>query len=183
MFVRAKKRGNRTYLAIVRNDRVGGKIKQTVLHWLGRLDILQETGELDALLLSAQRFSKKLMVLSVHQRGESIITRTTRIGPGLVFERLWRILKIHKVLAGLLAGRKFEFPVERAVFLTVVHRLFVSGSDRAAEKWKEDYAFEGVQKLALHHLYRAMAWLGEPLVKDLQQGATPFAPRCVKDLI
>ena len=183
MFVRAKKRGNRTYLAIVRNDRVDGKIKQTVLHWLGRLDILEETGELDAMLLSAQRFSKKVMVLSAHKRGESMITRTTRIGPGLIFERLWRILGIHKALAGLLAGRKFEFPVERAVFLTVVHRLFVSGSDRAAEKWKEGYAFEGTQKLALHHLYRAMAWLGEPLPKSRQQGATLFAPRCVKDLI
>ena len=37
----------------------------------------------------------------------------------------------------MVAGRKFEFPVERAVFLSVLHRLFTSGSDRAAEKWKE----------------------------------------------
>jgi hypothetical protein len=26
------------------------------------------------------------------------------------------------------------------VFLTVLHRLFVSGSDRAADRWREDYA-------------------------------------------
>jgi hypothetical protein len=25
------------------------------------------------------------------------------------------------------------------VFLTVLHRLFVSGSDRAADRWREDY--------------------------------------------
>jgi transposase len=28
-----------------------------------------------------------------------------------------------------------------------------------------------------------MAWLGEELPKDQQDGATPFAPRCIKDLI
>jgi transposase len=35
----------------------------------------------------------------------------------------------------------------------------------------------------LHHLYRAMAWLGEELGADQQAGATGFAPRCVKDRI
>ncbi|MFO8074126.1 MAG: hypothetical protein R6V85_19880 [Polyangia bacterium] len=30
---------------------------------------------------------------------------------------------------------------------------------------------------------RAMAWLGERLPDDQQEGRTPFAPRCVKDLI
>jgi transposase len=83
----------------------------------------------------------------------------------------------------LLQGRRFEFSVERAIFLTVLHRLFAPGSDRAAEKWKHDYAIEGVADLDLHHLYRAMAWLGEVLPKDQQDGATPFAPRTNKDLI
>ena len=45
-------------------------------------------------------------------------------------------------------------------------------------------AIEGAGRLALHHLYRTMAWLGSPLTqKEDQQGATPFAPRCVKDQI
>ena len=34
----------------------------------------------------------------------------------------------------------------------------------------------------LHHLYRAMAWLGEELPAANQDSATPFAPRCVKDV-
>jgi len=75
-------------------------------------------------------------------------------------------------LAQLLQGRKFEFDVERAVFLTVLHRLFASGSDRAAEVWRQRYAIRGVETLQLHHLYRAMAWLGEPLAEDQQAGAT-----------
>jgi transposase len=73
--------------------------------------------------------------------------------------------------------------VERAVTLTVLHRLFVSGSDRAAEKWKEEYAIAGADDLALHHLYRAMAWLGTPLPEAEQEGATPFAPRGWKDRV
>jgi Transposase DDE domain len=59
----------------------------------------------------------------------------------------------------------------------------VSGSDRACEKWLADYAIPGTAGLVLHHLYRAMAWLGEELPPDQQAGATPFAPRMVKDLV
>jgi hypothetical protein len=43
-------------------------------------------------------------------------------------------------LVSLLEGRRFEFSVERAIFLTVLHRLLAPGSDRTAEKWKDDYA-------------------------------------------
>ena len=183
MFVRSKKRGDRTYLMIVENKRVNGRVEQTVLHSLGRLDVLQKTGRLDGLLGSLGRFSETLAVLGAHERGESITTRTRRIGPALIFERLWRALGLDRVLKDLLGERKFQFSVERAVFLTVLHRLFDPGSDRAAEKWKENYAIAGAEGLALHQLYRAMAWLGEPLPAEEQGGATPFAPRCVKDRI
>ena len=183
MFVRTQTNGSRTYLLIVDNQWVDGKVRQRVLHRLGRLDELLASGDLDALLRSLGRFSEKLTVLGAHARGESITTRSARIGPALIFERLWQCCSIGKVLLGMLRQRRFEFPVERAIFLTVLHRLFAPGSDRAAEKWREDYAIEGVEKLNLHHLYRAMAWLGEALPQDRQSGATPFAPRTTKDVI
>ena len=63
MFVRSKKRAKYTYLMIVENKRVGGKVRQSILHSLGRLDILQKTGKLDGLLSSASHFSEKLAVL------------------------------------------------------------------------------------------------------------------------
>jgi hypothetical protein len=84
------------------------------------------------------------------------------------------------VVEGLLAGRRFEFAVERAVFLTVLHRLMVSGSDRGCEHWRDDYRSAGIARLDLHHLYRAMAWLGEELPEP---AARTLAPRCIKDLI
>jgi len=171
------------YLLIVDNVRVDGKVKQRVLHRLGRLDELLANGQLDVLIQSLSRFSEKLAVLGAHAQGDSIVTHSTRIGPALIFHRLWQSCSIDKVLSALLADRRFGFSVERAIFLTVLHRLFAPGSDRAAEKWKDDYTIEGVSGLDLHHLYRAMAWLGEALPKDQQDGATPFAPRTNKDLI
>jgi hypothetical protein len=66
---------------------------------------------------------------------------------------------------------------ERTSFCTVLHRLFMSGSDRAADRWREDYAIVGVAGLDLHHLYQAMAWLGEELPEKEQDGRTPFSPR------
>ena len=183
MFVRTQTNGSRTYLLIVDNVRVGGKVKQRVLHRLGRLDELRASGQLDVLIQSLSRFSEKLALLGAHAQGDSIVTHSARIGPALIFGRLWQSCSIDRVLSALLADRRFEFSVERAIFLTVLHRLFAPGSDRAAEKWKDDYAIEGVGDLDLHHLYRAMAWLGEELPKDQQDGATPFAPRTNKDLI
>ena len=41
----------------------------------------------------------------------------------------------------------------------------------------------GSEDLGLYHLYRAMAWLGEALSAEQQDNATPFVPRCTKDLI
>ena len=49
--------------------------------------------------------------------------------------------------------------------------------------WREEYRIAGSEDLDLHHLYRAVAWLGEELPADQQDGATRFAPRCSKDLI
>jgi transposase len=183
LFVRTQTNGSRTYLLIVDNQWVDGKVKQRVLFRLGRLDELLASGRLDSLIQSLARFSEKLAVLGAHARGASVATRSARIGPALIFQRLWQACSIDQVLTAMLEGRRFEFSVERAIFLTVLHRLFAPGSDRAAEKWKDDYAIPGVGDLDLHQLYRAMAWLGEVLPKAQQEGATPFAPRTNKDLI
>jgi hypothetical protein len=63
----------------------------------------------------------------------------------------------------------------------VLHRLFASGSDRAAERWREDYLIPGTEALDLHHLYRAMAFLGQEIESKGQK--TLGTPRRLKDLI
>jgi transposase len=183
VFIRTQTNGSRTYLLLVENARVNGRPVQRVLHRLGRLDQLRASGQLDALVASLGRLSEKLVVLDAHAHGESLPTATVTVGPALIFERLWQESGVADVLRAHLAPRRFDFDVERAIFLTVLHRLMAAGSDRAADRWKQDYAIAGTEDLSLHHLYRAMAWLGEPLPKAQQTHATPFAPRTTKDLI
>ena len=183
MFPRTKSNGKYDYLQIVENHRVNGKTRQQVIASLGRLDKLTESGQLDNLTRALGRLCKRLHVIDAHREGDITGGAVRKIGPALVFDRLWGALGIDKVFTALLANRKFEFPVERAAFLTVLHRLSESGSDRQAHEWREDYVIEGVEALGLHQMYRAMAWLGEPLPETQQQGATPFSPRCNKDLI
>ncbi len=182
MFFRQKKSGDRVYLQIVENRWEQGQSKQRVIATLGRLDRLRENGQLDALLQSGAKFSESVMVLAAHREGETPAISTRRIGPALVFARLWEQLQIPQVIRRLLAGRRLTLPVERIVFLTVLHRLCVSGSDRSCLRvWKKDQQIPGTETIALHQVYRAMAWLGESLPKDQQADATPFAPRCIKD--
>jgi len=179
MFARVKKSGNYQYLQIVENHKEKGKVKQQVIATIGRMDQLQEKHRVETLIRSLSRFSEQaLLILS----GKSEVSADARkIGPPLIFERLWQQTGIKAALHSLLTQRKFEFDIERAVFITVLHRLMVSGSDRSCSRWQRDYILEGAQELSLHHLYRAMSFLGEEL--ENQKGATPFSPRCNKDLI
>ena len=183
MFVVEKVARNHRYLYLVESVREpGGRVRQRILQPLGRKDLLIAGGELERLLESLGRHSEHSLILSEMAAG-SIACR--RIGGPLLFGRLWQQTGCQAAVEELLAGRGFAFAVERAIFATVLHRLFVSGSDRACDKWIQDYAIAGTDGLALHHLYRAMAWLGEELdaADGGQAHATPFAPRCVKDQI
>jgi len=161
MFVRIKKSGPRKYLQVVENRWEEGTSKQSVIATLGRLDKLQAQGDIDGLMKSLSRFSEHVKVTEAFSAGHLEALSSLRIGPSLVFERLWKETGIFSVIQDLLRSRRFQFPVERAVFLSVLNRLFSPGSDRQADRWREDYRIEGTKKLDLHHLYRAMGWLGE----------------------
>jgi hypothetical protein len=189
MFLRQKASGGRVYLRIVENRWEAGKVRQWVIATLGRLEALQQSGELDGLVRSAARFCEALLVLRALQEGDAPTVCTRRIGPPLVFERLWQQTGCQQVIDSLVQGRQFGFSVERAVFLTVLHRLFHRAparvSDRAAEGWRACYPVAGAsgEELGLHRLYRAMAWQGEQLPEAEQGGRTPWSTRTIKDLV
>ncbi len=182
MFVREKRIGAYSYLYLVETVREDGKTKQRIIRNLGRKEVVEAGGDLDRLARSAARLSQRSMILSLVEDGNAPDVACRRIGAPLLFERLWQESGCRAVVDGLLAERRFEFAVERAVFLTVLHRLMVSGSDRACEHWRDDYRIDGIDDLQLHHLYRAMAWLGEEL-PETEQAARTLAPRCIKDLV
>jgi hypothetical protein len=120
---------------VVKNRWQNGKIRQRVIATIGRLDRLQESGELESILRSGARFSKKMIVISVHDRGETTTVATRRIGPGLIFERLWAQSGCQAELKALLEDRGFHFDVERVLFMTVLNRLFRPHSDRQCDRW------------------------------------------------
>jgi hypothetical protein len=179
MFVRTKPSGAHKYLQVVESFRDGRKVRQRVVATLGRLDRPQAEGNIDGIVRSLSRFALKVRLVEGHKSGRLRAGRVTKIGPAIVVERLWRELGLARVIDSELRERRFGFPVERAVFLTVLHRLFASGSDRAADRWKRDHRIRGVNdgadSLSLHHLYRAMAWLGDN--KDAVEGALFAATR------
>jgi transposase len=182
MFARIKKSGKYEYLQIVENRRDSGKPRQHVIATVGRMDRLKIKGDVETLIRSLSRFSDKvLLVLSERSQPHA---SAKKIGPSLICERLWQQLRISSVIQELVAHRKYRFDVERAIFLTVLHRLFVSGSDRSCDRWHRDYRIAGVDNLQLHHLYRAMAFLGEETDDaDEDDETVPLSPRCIKDRI
>jgi hypothetical protein len=170
MFVRVKKIGPYEYLYLVENVREGGRHVQRVIKALGRRDEIENSDLLDGLIASAARHSSRSIVLSRFYRGELAELRRRSIGASLVFGRLWQETGCREVLRRHLAARQFGFDVERAVYLTVLHRLMVSGSDRHANTWRETVEVPGADALTLDHAYKAMAWLGEDITaKDDSQ--------------
>ncbi len=180
MFFRHKRSGRTEYLQIVKNQRVDGKPRQSVVATLGRVEELAQDGTLDRLLRSGARFARSAVVLTAYERGETTKLTTRQLGPALAFERLWRETGCERVIRELAGEREFQFDLERAVFLTVLHRLFDPGSDRAAEKWRHGLVINGAGDLELHQLYRAMGWLGDELADQSGRG---LGPRTTKDLV
>ena len=60
--------------------------------------------------------------------------------------------------------------VERAVFATVLHRIMVSGSDRACEKWLADYDIRRL--MVWRHTTSTVRWPG--LVKNWPTNSKPM---------
>ena len=159
MFVRETTARGHRYLYLVESAREGRRVRQCTIWAPGRKDVLQEGGELDRLITSLARHSELSLVVEDLEAGA---LACVRIGGPLLFGRLWERLGLGDVVRELLDGRGFGFDVEGAVFVSVLHRLFVSGSDRSREKWMTDYTM-----------------LGE----ELEPAAGGLAPRCVKDAV
>jgi len=179
MFLRVKKSSGRGYLQIVENKRFGRKTRQRVIGTIGRMEELAAKGQVDQLLRSLAKYSERAILLLAGASDPS--AKVKKVGPGLVFGRLWDRVGIGGHIRETLKNRRYRFDLERAIFVTVLHRLMSPGSDRQADKWREDYRISGTDHLKLQHFYRAMAWLGD----SLQNGVPVegFSPRCIKDIL
>ena len=160
MFIREKTVQGRTYLQVVENYREGKRVRQRVIATLGRKEELQASGQIEGVLRSLSRFSDKVRVTEDFREGKLKAGKVLKIGPDLIMSRLWSELGCDQAIEKLLKGRKYSFSVERAVYAATLARLFFPGSDRFADRCARDFRITGAEDISLHHLYRAMAWLG-----------------------
>ena len=115
MFVRIKPSGNRKYLQIVENYRDGKKVKQRVIVTLGRAEQLIASGQTDGLAKSLLRFCRQVQLVEGHRNGAIQAHSNLKIGPSMIFERLWSNLSIADILQEELCERKFEYSVETLI--------------------------------------------------------------------
>jgi hypothetical protein len=90
MFFRTKPAGSYRYLQIVHSVREGKKVRQQVIATLGRLDLLEASGQLERLMRSGLRHCESFALIDAHAAGEIQPVAIRRIGPDLVFARLWK---------------------------------------------------------------------------------------------
>src|SRR5882672_5497490 len=102
-----------TYVYLVENVREEGRTKQRIIANLGRKEVVVARGDLDRLARSVVRLAQRSMVLSLVEGEAPPNARCQRIGPALLFERLWHEVGCRAVLEELAAGRQFEFAAER----------------------------------------------------------------------
>ena len=114
MYFRRKQSQGRIYLQIVESQRIGSQVRQRVIATLGRLDELEASGQLDRLLRSGARLAQQAMVLQATRQDEGLTVAVRRIGPALLFDRLWAETGCQHVIAGLARGRGHRFALERA---------------------------------------------------------------------
>jgi hypothetical protein len=133
-----------------------GKSRQRVLLPLGRVDRL-DRDQIRRLIVGLSRY---LETGDVPEGG--------RIGEvrdyGLVYlaDALWRRFQLPAFFTKQLRRRKYDAPVERALFALVAHRLVDPGSKLACWDWIENDAYlPDCKGLALQHLYRAMDFLDD----------------------
>jgi hypothetical protein len=117
MDFRRETSAGRAYLQIVESRREGDQVRQQVIATLGRFEELQASGRLERLLRSGARFAAKAMILSAASDDAAPKIGVRRIGPTLVFQRLWEETGCRAVIAELAGQRKHGFALERAVFL------------------------------------------------------------------
>ena len=163
MFIRSKKSGSknspRQYLQIVESFRDGQSVRQRVICTLGRLDLLQESGQIDALVQNLARFSQTMKALAVSRQPQVESCRTRCWGPALIFDRLWQKQHLPELIHRLSDERRFQFDIERACFALALQRLCEPGSDLQGSHWLKTVECKGFKDLELQHLYRTVGFL------------------------
>lgn len=145
------------YAQIVESFRdEAGKSRHRVLLPLGRVDQIDRE-RIRHLVISLSRYLETGTIPEGGRVGE-----VRDFGIVHLADALWRRFDLPQFFIKQLRNRRYEAPVERALFVMVAHRMVDPGSKLAAWDWYDSDAYlPGVEGLKLQHLYRAMDFLDD----------------------
>ena len=121
MFIRVNRNARGTeYLQIVRSYRDNGKVKQQILFTLGRLDLLQASGEIDGLVKALARFAVKQQLIDLSK--DISVSQVYHLGAAHVVSRMLERLANHQSVLRLGGKLKHEFGAIKARHYSVPAR-------------------------------------------------------------
>ncbi|MGI9951971.1 hypothetical protein V3F56_06360 [Moorellaceae bacterium AZ2] len=124
---------------------------------LGRLEELQDGGELDRLIEALAKFSRNQWIRQQARQLSAEWAKTW--GPVLIFGRLWKELGLPSTFQRLIETTEIETDFEEATFAMVLNRVCDPMSKLATREWMKTVYRSEWEELELHHLYRALDFL------------------------
>jgi hypothetical protein len=141
MFVRVTRNATgHQYLQIVKSYRDQGKVRQKVMVTLGRLDLLQSTGQLDALVKALSRYALEQNLVDL--RKDMVIEDVYQLGAPHVVSRMMEKLGITRMLERLAAQHpRMKLPWVSILTGMIVSRFMDPCSKRrlSLEQWNHIY--------------------------------------------
>lgn len=155
MYLKVTKARGYSYLKLVKSVWQDGRSKQQTIANLGRLDHLQQSGQL-------RELGRKFLSLDRSPIPNTIddLQELNRFSYGdIVHRKLWEQYHFTQILQSLIKNRKIDFDFIRTVYLLVVDRLLNSRSKLAVFENQEHYI--NIENVELQHIYRSLDVLAE----------------------
>ena len=136
-----------------------GRSETRILYNCGRAEDPEVTERLRRLAKSILRRAAPEEIVAEHPGWQ--VVNAWPYGDVYALDALWARLGIAQVIEEVVGGRRFDFPVERALFAMVANRACAPASKLCCfSQWlTEDVRIAGTESLELQHLYRAMDFL------------------------
>lgn len=159
MYVRVNRNAQGVaYLQIARSYREGGKVKREVLLSLGRLDVLQATGQIDAMVQALSRYATKQQLIDLSR--DVSVSQVYHLGAAHVVSKMLERLRLKRMLERLAAEHpRMKLPWVAIITGMIVSRFIKPCSKRRLnlEQWEKIYP--GILEMdapPLKSFYRAM---------------------------
>ena len=151
------------YLQIARSYREGGKVKREVLLSLGRLDVLQATGQIDALVKSLSRFATRQKLIDLSK--DVSVSQVYHLGAAHVVSKMMERLGLKRMLERLAAEHpRMKLPWAAIITGMITSRFIRPCSKRRLNLEQWDKIYPGILETdapPLKSFYRAMDVLWE----------------------